>query len=178
MRHWSAALLLSCSVAASSAHAAEPMPRGERIVYETLGGLGGAVVGGLVGYGVGMATMGDGEFGPIFALAFAAFPGAILGMPSGVYLTGEACGGDGNYWATLGGTLVGAIVPTAFAFLASDNDDLWPVHLLLWTTLPLAGGVIGYELSQAEPGSSTPAARLWLSPTEGGFYTGLSGSFR
>lgn len=166
-----------CVVATSSSRASEPLPRAERVVYETLGGFGGAVVGGLVGYGLGMATMGDGEYGVIFALAFGAFPAAVIGVPTGIYLVGEACGGDGNYWATLGGTLAGAVVPTAFAVLASENDSLWPVHLLLWTTLPLAGGVIGYELSQSEPGSGTPAARLWVAPTEGGVFTGLNGTF-
>ena len=48
--------VLLLAVSMTDAHGSEPIPQGNRIVYESPGGLGGAVVGGLVGYGVGMAT--------------------------------------------------------------------------------------------------------------------------
>ena len=171
--------LLPSIAFATSAHGAEPIPQGERVVYESLGGLGGAVVGGLVGYGIGMATIGDGgEYGPLFALVFAAFPGAILGMPTGVYVTGEACGGDGNYWATLGGALLGAAVPTAVSFALGDDDNgLWPLGLALWITMPTAGAVIGYELSQRDSGAPGQGVGLQFSPLPGGFYAGYGTSF-
>ena len=133
-----------------------PMAREGRVVLETLGGYGGAAVGGLVGYGLGLAIGGDeGDLSGLLG-AVGGIPGAAIGLPTGIYFIGELCGGDGNYWLTWVGVLAGAVVPL-IATYATPGDDGGAVLTLLWATLPVAGGGLGYELSQSERGEPTSA---------------------
>lgn len=167
-------------------HAAEPtpepeepgMPRAARITLETLGGYGGAAVGGLLGYGLALPAVGSGDFAGLAAAFVGGIPGAAIGLPTGIYLTGEACGGDGNYWVTWAGVLAGSVVPFLVSYATAGDDGWEGTQIALWATLPVAGGIIGYELSQRErSASSLPAARPWLAPLEGGVALGIGGSF-
>lgn len=173
----SVVFLSAWSFSARAEPADEPMSREGRVVLESLGGIGGAVVGGLVGTGIGLAVFGDdGEFGGLAAAIVGGIPGTAIGLPTGIYLTGEAWGGDGNYWATWGGVLAGSVVPFIVSYSMLGDDPSDALMVFLWGTLPLAGGVIGYELSQRDP-APAPGTTFWVAPTRDGIFAGLGGRF-
>ncbi len=153
------------------------MEREPRIALETLGGLGGAALGGLLGFGLAYAVTGDeGDFGGLAAAFIGGIPGAAIGLPTGIYLVGELAGGDGNYWATWAGALAGAVLPSVLTVTLAGDDDSTIALIALWAVLPTAGGVIGYELSQSPPETRHSGARLFVMPTDGGVFAGLAGS--
>jgi hypothetical protein len=172
------ALLTSLCVvlAATSSRASEPIAREGRVALETLGGLGGAAVGAAVGFGLAYAIIGDeGDFSGLAAAVVGGIPGAAIGLTTGIYAVGELAGGDGNYWATWAGVLAGAVVPTIVTATLAGNGDSDGALIALWVLLPTAGGVIGYELSQADRAAPAPSTRLFVMPTDGGVFAGLSG---
>lgn len=73
--------------------------------------LGGGLLGGLVGfgasYGLGSECVSCG-LGGYFLGAAVYFGAGIPSTAAGTYFAGEASGGDGNYWITLGGLEWGA----------------------------------------------------------------------
>jgi hypothetical protein len=103
-----------------------------------------------------------------------------VGMPLGVWLGGEAFGGDGKLLATLAGMGAGLLGGGALLLV---SPDLVPLAL----ALAVSGPFIGYELSQRPRLSSGPAplpassARPRLQPvlafSSRGAVLGLGGTF-
>ncbi len=69
----------------------------------------------------------------------------------GVYLAGEASGGDANYWYTLLGSTVGTAASVGGAVVAietNDSGDIFiPALVTALSIAPVVGAMIGYELS-------------------------------
>lgn len=112
----------------------------------------------------------------------------------GVYLAGEAAGGDGNYWAALGGSCIGGLLSLPFgygAFGLVNSSDGEAVPLAGWMTMlsvaPVLGAMIGYELSNHgranEADKATAANRAIVLPNVGatpdmrGATLGMTGRF-
>ncbi len=73
-----------------------------------------------------------------------AFGGMLLGMPLGVTWAGRWFDGMGTYGSSLLGALAGTGVAVIIAALAQNYSSVFGAGLL-----PLAGAVVGYELSSA-----------------------------
>lgn len=99
--------------------------------------------------------------------------GAAVGYPIGVWMFGEALGGDGYLWAGMLGTALGL----GLGFGPPVIRKLQPIPVLLG----LAGGLMGYEFSQARepPRKDATAPRVLpsLAFSDQGARLGLSGSF-
>ena len=137
---------------------------GDRIGYELLGS-----VAALVGTSIAALALAapvlltcDDEFCPVYAglLAVAADGvGLLFTLPAAVTFAGDASGGNGGYWASFVGHLIGAAVgwgafAASFDLLAKEPAGL--VGLMLGAAaLQLAGGIVGYEISSDDgPGAS------------------------
>lgn len=165
---------LVCRDATAHAEGPPPVSRGVRIGLEALGGYVGAGLLGGAGFGIGLAVRGD----PWVAV-FAGSGAGAIGVPTGIYLTGELLGGDGNYWATWGGVLAGSVIPFAVSYACLGHDNRDGIQIALWATLPVAGGVLFYELFQSHHGAhaAPPPVTVGLGPSErGGFVLSLGGS--
>jgi len=68
----------------------------------------------------------------------------IFALPTGMYLTGNWMGGNGGYWSTLGGCVLGGGVAVLPIAIAGHSDTGGQVLVLL---AALAGGIAGYNLS-------------------------------
>lgn len=117
-----------------------------RIAVESLLGTGFGALAGLVGAyaGLNVDLLSGNEAGAGFHLGTAV--GFTLGAAPGVWLAGNAMGGDGSFGWTLLGTALGTGVSSAMLAL----DDSTPT-LVFAALLPVAGGVVGYELSSHGP---------------------------
>ncbi len=93
-----------------------------------------AVLGGLLGLGMGTVAL----------------------VPAGVTIGGNAAGGDGSYWSALGGSLVGSGLSAMLTVAAVGSGDEWTGYLSVgsWLLLPMAGSIIGYELSVSDPSAN------------------------
>ena len=135
-------------------------------------GLTGGEVAGVVAVGVGTylvsgavilgATLGaaegcDGDFCGL-GHAFIGIGVAGLLMPpivSGAMTeAGDAMGGDGSYWATLGGMYGGLLLGTGL-FAASESEATGVIGFAI---LPLAGATLGYVLSDSSGDEPRSAA--------------------
>lgn len=154
--------------------------RSPRILIESLGGLAGGVAGGLVGA----------LFGSLVASGAGASVGMIGGGAGGIsvaiWLAGWANDGDGQYVWTMLGTAAGGVGLFTTAYLGSyvaftGNSTLAALLIVVGCTLPIVGGVIGYELSS--PLSRTMAksgadVTVWVAPAPGGGASaGVLGTF-
>ena len=168
------------------------LPRGGRIFAELGAGLltsaGLGVAGLAVGTGMcvwGLATKGADGFDACPAqLGIATLVGVGLGFPLGVFWGGQAVGGRGNLLGALGGLAGGALVGFFGGWLLFQHEF---DALLLSVPLAMVGSIVGYELTQSEPGPTAPRARpvasvrprlqpvLGFSPR--GALVGLRGSF-
>ena len=123
--------------------------------------------------------------GAIFGLG-----SAILLMPAGTYVAGNAMGGKGGYgWTLLGssiGVVGGALASVPLFTMEREHEDTGALlGTLVLTSSILAGNVLGYELSSASaarrarakathPGLSVyPHARV----SSGRFVLGVTGGF-
>lgn len=170
--------IVSLMLLADPAHAAgePPVSREGRVVLETLGGYIGAGHGALVGYGIGVGIVGDeGDFGGARAALVGGIPGMAIGLPTGIYLTGELCGGDGNFWLTGLGVVAGSVLPVILTTALAGDDDAEGLLIALWVTLPIAGGVLFYETFQNEHAPPGPAIGFSVAPLNGGFALGING---
>lgn len=166
--------------------------QGLRIFAETGAGLltsaGLGLVGLLAGTGmcwVGLVQQGaDATNACLGALGGGALLGVGLGFPLGVFWGGQAAGGRGSVLGALGGMAGGAVVGLlGGSLLARDVSG----GFLLGVPLALIGSIVGYELTQREPGHSSPRAppvastRPRLQPVLGfsprGALVGLGGNF-
>ncbi len=161
MRAKSAWALLSLSVApwAKSVRAADFDPgedRPLRVTVEAGLGVAGTVVGGFAlggsAYGVGTMLGADTDCkgGGHFCLPESAglavlggLIGAVGGLGLGVWMGGYSMDGNGKLWAAYAGEGVGLATAIGLPLLL-DSEDWIPITLL---TLPLAGAIVGYEMS-------------------------------
>lgn len=129
----------------------------QRVSLEYLGGLGG-VVGGYLAGALGGAIVGalldrqQSGFGALAGAVIGGTAGGYVGMPLGIWAVGNSVGGNGNFWATLGGTTLGLLATGLIVGTAStaQNPDVFgAVYATTVLTVPFAGGIIGYELTHS-----------------------------
>ncbi|MBM7116436.1 hypothetical protein [Archangium primigenium] len=163
------------------AEARPPMNRGVRILAEVgMGGLvalGGGFVGGAVGLGL-CETVGLGRKGHLPCLGttlLGAGAGIAAGYGLGVWTAGERLDGDGRLWAALLGTGLGVGLGLPLIEHVGGASPF---------VLGAVGGVLGYELSQAEVPASGEALALTrprlvpvVSFSRDGGLVGMSGRF-
>jgi hypothetical protein len=168
-----------------------------RVVVEGVGVVAGAVAALTLGLGYFAMTQPacDSEYEQDFCGVDAAIGGgavalgsAVLLMPAGTYIAGNAMGGKGGYgWTLLGSTIgiaAGALGSTPL-FKMEEHDTGALLGTFVLTGSILAGNVLGYELSSASAArrASAKAAqpRLALYPhagiSSGKFVLGVSGGF-
>jgi hypothetical protein len=123
-----------------------------------------AVAGGLLGG----ATIDGPSVAPLSPTWLGAGAGFALGAPLGVLLAGWLFDGDGAWWATVLGDLVGVAAGAAALLLGG------PEGVPLIFALPLGGSVLGYEFSSNSSRSQVIPV-LSLGPRGGTF--GLAGAF-
>jgi hypothetical protein len=151
----------------------EPFSVGRGVTEFLGGGVAGAGIGFLgllLGAAVFVPSCGDDGacIVPIFLLGSTA---AAFGVPLGVYGAAKFWGGQGSYWPTFLGTVVGAGLGILVA-VAVQNET---AAMVTMTTAPIIGAMVGYELSHAHVQPSvSPALGLTLT---GGVVAGLSGRF-
>jgi len=174
----------------------ETTPAGARVPLEVAGGAGGM----LTSFALGALTaemLGAGECrGPdddVCGLG-ASITGGLIGVgslaltvPLGVYLAGNAAGGDGSFAAAFLGNLIGGGIGAGLVFgLAPQLDDGALVPLIVVAgALALGGSVLGYELTNGASARATARARaragLRVMPSvaaaRGGASVGLVGTF-
>lgn len=161
-----------------------PSARTERVLIE-LGG--GALCGLLVGAGglyvgvlTGLASDPRRDDDILQTGLYGAVVGAGIGIPIGVYLVGSNFRGNGGFGWTLLGSLGGSGVTFGLAALARNDSLPVGVPVLAGLLLPLAGTVLGYELSSQ---ASVPPTRVswrvvpWVTGTAQGGHLGLIGTF-
>jgi len=183
------ALLATAALTVSSGASADDDPstyRSHRIAYEVVGGSIATAVGG-TGTLMLCASGGGGGGGQVSggaiasALAICGAFGGLMFQNVGVYAAGRWSGGNGSYLATLGGELAGvalALGPLAMAgwwdksseWRRKNKGTLKLIHSLV---LPMAGGILGYELSThrvSDTGSSTQGLASPPMVTYGGVF--------
>lgn len=123
-----------------------PPSLGERLYAESLGG----VIGGASGLAVGATaawTYAD-QYDSVNSngwIFFTASAGILTGIPTGVYLGGEAVRSPGIYWPGLAGAVTGA--GAGMAFLADAEDgELTVGEYAGIPAITLASSMIGYEI--------------------------------
>jgi hypothetical protein len=107
--------------------------------------------------------------------------GLGLGAASGVYLAGALMNARGRYLPTLLGGLAGAGVPLAVSGITGADVESAPI-LISFLALPVAGAILGYELSnplsRQQPVSASSTAVLpTVALAPGGGSLGLAGRF-
>lgn len=107
--------------------------------------------------------------------------GLGLGAASGVYLAGALMNARGRYLPTLLGGLAGAGVPLAVSGLTGADVESAPI-LISFLALPVAGAILGYELSnplsrQRSVSTASTAVLPTVALTPGGGALGLAGRF-
>lgn len=145
------------------------MPK--RLFLEFGGGLAGAAVSVVIGFGVGCSldslAAGAGTCGAAGAILPVVL--TIFALPYGVFVAGGAVGGRGNMLTTVGGFFLGAaaIIPAVMVFnslFAASRFGLGPLFDIGAATttalLPFAGAIAGYELSHAFGDDAVPVALI------------------
>jgi hypothetical protein len=148
-----------------------PARRVARVGLElALGVASGATSGLVAAYaGLNVDLLSGREAGVGFGLGGAA--GVALAVGPGVWLAGHAMGGDGSLGWTL---LAGALGTGASAALLAVNDK--PAMLVVAATVPVAGAILGYELS-SESRRAPARSSLTLLPVLGPAQVGVVGTF-
>jgi hypothetical protein len=101
-----------------------------------------------VGIAIGLAASPTGGDAGGVAGGIAIFLGgtiAAMGLPEGIYLGGKWMGGNGSWWATLGGCLVGGLVGLVPNIFIKYGD--FGVTAVVFAVGALSGGIAGYHLS-------------------------------
>jgi len=181
------ALLVSLAARAEPAPAAatEPIPPLLRIGAETGGGIvGGLILGGAsawVIYGT-LNTQGD-DAARRSAAQVGAAVGVSVGAPIGVSLTGKLLGRQGSFIISWLSSLAGLGVGYGIYGLIRSGSDSSAAKATYALTLllPIAGAVIGYELSSSDqttpPAASVPSLLPAVAVGPGGASFGLVGRF-
>ncbi|MEW6432773.1 MAG: hypothetical protein AB1730_14810 [Myxococcota bacterium] len=149
----------------------EPPGRGLRIAMGLLFGGALGAAGGVAGGFAGQATLPDSALQPVGATWAGAGIGFSIAAPIGVLLSGWLFDGDGSGWATLLGDLVGAGIGAAAVLFGG------PEGTPLLFALPLAGSVVGYEVTSPAAKSQVLVSATFAPSRDGGVTVGLSGRF-
>jgi hypothetical protein len=161
-------LPVGMSPAERAAQRAEQESNGRipRLIFEPIIGYGVGVSLGALGLLIGAAVGGCFDFdgdswdtGCVVGIVGGFYIGALLGMPLGVMWAGSWFRGMGSFGATFLGTLAGAGLSILISALVQNYEVVFGAALL-----PLAGAMIGYELSSAA-NASAGTATLALTPT-------------
>ncbi len=70
--------------------------------------------------------------------------GYLVGNPICVYMAGNRDNKTGSFWATLGGSLIGGVVPL-IQLIRGSYGKLYPAYLL---TCPLIGSIVGFNMTR------------------------------
>jgi hypothetical protein len=136
-----------------------PPSRGIRALGEAgLGFAGGLVVGfagALLGVGIGAAS--NDPWAALGGGVLGALVGATAGIPLGVMIGGKLMDGNGSLLATIGGEAVGILL--SIGLTALSRDGAGAVSFLI---LPVAGAVLGYELTSDDSASGAAAEKRGL----------------
>jgi len=147
--------------------ATEPLPAALRVGAETGGGIvGGLLLGGAsawVIYGT-LNTQGD-DASRRSAAQVGAAVGVSVGAPIGVSLTGKLLGRQGSFIVSWLSSVAGLGVGYGIYGLIRSGSDSSAAKATYALTLllPIAGAVIGYELTssdQSAPATSTPTSAI------------------
>jgi len=150
----------------------ESPSRAGRVAAEVGGGIAGFFLPGFVGaYLVCLGGCSDVGIG-------VAVTAALLGLPTGVWLAGNAVDGNGGWGWTLIGSLAGWVFAGGILAAGAGSDSAIPA--VIAGMFPVAGAVVGYELS-SDPSAEAAerrAARFTASfaPMPGGATLSVSGS--
>lgn len=120
---------------------------------ELAAGAGACLVGALLGSVAIAPSLGNGTVGGLDAAWGGAAIGCALLAPAGVGVAGRLAGGDGSILATVVGSVGGFVI--GLLALNSGGPDALPLAL----GLPVAGSVLGFELT-ASGGGPQPGAAL------------------
>jgi hypothetical protein len=181
---------------ASAAPEPRPVTAG-RVVVEGVGAATGAVAALTLGLGffAMMQPSCDSDYEQDFCGIDAAIGGgvvalgsALLLMPAGTYIAGNAMGGQGGYgWTLLGSTIgiAAGVLGSTPLFKMEEHDTGALLGAFVLTGSILAGNVLGYELSSASAARRAPAKAaqpgLALYPhagiASGRFVLGVTGGF-
>lgn len=153
---------------------------GDRLTAEFAYGLGGGLGGTLGGGFLGLfAGGGVGSLDAIVPMILGGFIGLGTGTAIGVQLGGNASGGDGHWLATTLGTTAGLAGGVLIgAYLADEFDNPWLTTTTLFT-LPIFGGMFGYEVSHSANTSVATRVQptVQVTPDQSGAVLGIGGRF-
>jgi hypothetical protein len=164
----------------TGAHGHASLPdESERDALRLLAELGGGALGVAVGGGLGaLLVWGALESGanPDWLLVAVAAGGTLgaFGVTGGVVLAAEATGGEGKFGHAFIGQLVGSVAALPIVVLGL-NEDMPAISIVAGAVLPLAGAILGYELSHASRGSGAPAV-VFVTPIPEGALASLGGT--
>jgi hypothetical protein len=169
---------------AESTEPIEPMTAG-RVVLESGLGLVGMGIAAALGVVAGLPFVEeDCEDGPcnLGAFVVGSFVGGTASLaltPLGVYLGGEAMGGEGGYGWTLLGALAGSgsgLVLFATALAVEDSGAVAIGGVVTGLAAQIAGAIVAYELSSADNRrKNAPTLALHGAPIDHGIVVGLRG---
>jgi len=169
-----AAVLAAGCVVPAAAHADQEVasPQWRRwqtgtVVYQSLAGVGGGIVGGGLGFGVATLAGGGGLGGALVAIVVAPVM-ACVGAGVGSNWVGDARGGDGSAGmamlgagaGALGGGLVAGIVAGTVQSATGDSAAAGGVAALIGVAAFGFGAAAGYQLSASEHGGMGPRFTL------------------
>jgi hypothetical protein len=133
-----------------------PTPGDPNMLAQFATGVFGQMLGGLVGGGIFALALETGDAnvarttgGMGILIASAASAGAVT-------LVGDSNGGDGTFWAALGGQVAGGALASLLAMALIGQGGSDAMSLEFWAafasvlTLPPAGAAIAYDLSDRE----------------------------
>jgi hypothetical protein len=122
-----------------------------------LAGIGGAYVGGYIGYAT--CTDHSGEWACVGNVVIGGYLGGIVAMSAGVYAVGSLDDQAGSYGSTLGGALLGSLVGIGIA-AAGEDEGAAIVGLI---AMPIGGAIIGFNASR-----HYDKVNVAVTPTAGG----------
>ena len=135
-----------------------------------IGAGGGYTLGAMVGCAF------DCFFGAMLIAPFGAAALAPIGAALGAWGWGEQAGGTGNFFASLGLSMLGASVGVGTAWLVTDSTQTaWGILVgpLVGMVLSTLGAAVGYQISShgpADPGTIERPTDDWLDGTNDNVY--------
>jgi hypothetical protein len=150
----------------------EPGPiRPGKVTGEFLLGGTGALLGGVIGGGIGYAIAYDESEGDWFNFSglYGAIPGYLiasnLGCALGVYLIGNSGDERGSFGSALGGSVAGTLAGFGVTYLliqTTEHDEINLPIFVLFTASQATGAIIGFNLSREKKVEASSGALLNL----------------
>ena len=117
---------------------------GSTIAVQASGGIIFAAAGAGIGY-LAAPQSGDAS-GVQGGLAFALGVTLVsIGLPAGIYIGGNLMGGNGSFWATLGGCAAGLLIGFIPNALNVNKNEV--VSVVVFGLCAIGGGITGYNLT-------------------------------